>query len=87
MKTPPCDVERLLMIAEALWTFLKQQHGYKDDDLARLVKDIDMRDGSLDGRVAPSEPRPCPYCGRILGKARPFCYYCGKPVQADPFAR
>ena len=82
-----CDVERLLMITEALWTCLKQQHGYKDEDLAKLVTDIDLRDGKLDCRVAPSEPRACPYCGHVLGKSRPFCYYCGKPVEAEPFER
>ena len=82
-----CDVERLLMITEALWTFIKQQHGYKDEDLANLVADIDLRDGRLDGRVAPAQPHTCPSCGRTLGKNRPLCYYCGQPVQADPFER
>lgn len=82
-----CDVERLHMITEALWMILKQQHGYKDEDLAKLVTDIDMRDGRLDGRVAPSEPRTCPHCGHVLGRTRPFCYYCGQPVQAELFVR
>ncbi len=82
-----CDVERLLMITEALWTFLKQQHGYTDDDLAKLVTEIDLRDGRLDGRVAPASPRLCPYCHHALGKARPLCYYCGKPVPLEPFER
>ena len=75
------------MITEALWTFLKQQHGYKDEDLAKLVADIDLGDGKLDGRVATSAPRPCPYCGRVLGRNRPLCYYCGKPVEVEPFKR
>jgi hypothetical protein len=26
-----CDIERLLMIAEALWSILKEKHGYTDD--------------------------------------------------------
>ena len=82
-----CDVERLLMITEALWTLLKQQHGYKDEDLSKLVSQIDQRDGKLDGKVAPSAPQVCPYCGKVLGKSRPFCYYCGKPVEVDPFQR
>lgn len=82
-----CDVERLLMITEALWTFIKQQHGYKDEDLSKLVTEIDLRDGKLDGRVAPSEPRLCPNCGHALGKSRPFCYFCGKQVGIEPFAR
>ncbi len=82
-----CDVERLLMITEALWTVLKKDHGYSDDVLKQLVADIDLRDGKLDGRVAGGPPIPCPYCGHMLPKQRPFCIYCGKPVQPEPFAR
>jgi hypothetical protein len=81
------DIERLLMITEAFWTLLKQQHGYTDTDLATLVTEIDLRDGRLDGRVAVSPPQPCPFCGHTLTKKRPFCIYCGKPVAPDPFAR
>jgi hypothetical protein len=82
-----CDVDRLLMITEALWTFIKQQHGYQDEDLAKLITEIDLRDGKLDGRVAPTEPRTCPSCGRVLSKNRPVCLYCGKPAAVVPFER
>jgi hypothetical protein len=78
---------RLLMITEAFWTLLKEQHGYTDTDLAKLIAEIDLRDGRLDGRVASGPPQPCPYCGHTLAKKRPFCIYCGKPVAPDPFAR
>ena len=81
------DIERLLMITEALWMFLKTAHGYKDEDLTKLITQIDLRDGKLDGRVAASPPRACPYCGQTLYKKRPFCMYCGKPVSLDPFRR
>ena len=81
------DIERLLMITEAFWTLLKQQHGYTDTDLAKLITEIDLRDGRLDGRVAPNPPQPCPYCGHILTKKRPVCIWCGKPIAPDPFER
>ena len=29
------DIDRLLLITEGLWTFMKQQHGYTDDALVR----------------------------------------------------
>jgi hypothetical protein len=82
-----CDIERLLMITEAFWMLLKQHHGYTDTDLAKLIAEIDLRDGRLDGRVQAGPPQPCPYCGHTLTKKRPFCIYCGKPVAPDPFAR
>jgi hypothetical protein len=54
------DIERLLMITEALWMILKRQHGYQDNELTKLIAEIDLRDGRLDGRVAKDEPRHCP---------------------------
>ncbi len=75
------------MITEALWMMLKKQHGYSDDDLSKLVSEIDLRDGRLDGRVAKSPPQPCPYCKKMMARHRPLCIYCGKPVPPTPFAR
>lgn len=81
------DVERLLMITEALWNILKEKHGYDDNELIRRIGEIDFRDGRLDGRKAAAPPRQCPHCHRILIKKRPFCMYCGKPVARNPFER
>jgi hypothetical protein len=81
------EVERLLMITEALWGILKQQHGYGDEELINRVMEIDRRDGALDGRVAPSPPSSCPRCGRTLERRRPYCLYCGQAIARDPFER
>jgi hypothetical protein len=81
------DVERLLMITEALWQILKEKHGYEDAELLKRVMTIDMRDGRLDGKVAAQAPQKCPHCGRTLFKARPRCLYCGEYVAVDPFLR
>ncbi|HWB60057.1 MAG TPA: hypothetical protein VG733_11235 [Chthoniobacteraceae bacterium] len=81
------DVERLLMITESLWMILKEQHGFDDKDLVKHIVEIDMRDGKLDGRVAPTPPRKCPKCSRTLFKHRMRCIYCGEYVVMDPFER
>lgn len=82
------DVERLLMITEALWLLLKEQHGYDDQELVRRIVQINMRDGRLNGRVETNPPpQPCPKCGRTLAKRRPRCMYCAEPIAIDPFAR
>jgi hypothetical protein len=80
------DVERLLMITEALWTFLKKEHGYSDEDLANAVKEIDLRDGQLDGRAEQSQASPCPNCGKINSARRSLCIYCGQPLPVTLFA-
>lgn len=81
------EVERLLMITEALWAILKEKHGLADEELADRVMEIDLRDGKLDGQVARSGPAQCPYCGRPTITKRPLCLYCGKALQPDLFGR
>ena len=81
------DIERLLMITEALWQILKEQHGYTDDELMRRVTMIDLQDGKLDGKVAKAPPAECPKCGRMLNKRHSTCIYCGEPVVQSPFRR
>ena len=81
------DVNRLLMISEALWVLLKREHGYTDDVLTDLIGKIDLRDGKLDGQGVKDPPRECPSCHKINSATRPFCIYCGKPLQANLFSR
>lgn len=81
------EVERLRIVAEALWRILKEKHGLDDNELIRQITLIDLADGRLDGRVAPTPPAPCPKCQRTLGKNRPRCLFCGEPIAADPFQR
>jgi hypothetical protein len=81
------DVEKLLMITEALWIILKEQHGYNDEDLIKRIQDIDLRDGKLDGKRGKETPPACPSCKRTLIGKHPLCLYCGTKVARDPFQR
>ena len=80
-------VERLLMITEALWDILKEQHGYTDEDLVKRVQQIDMRDGKLDGKVAAAGVKTCPSCKRPISGRHAACIYCGRTLGDDLFAR
>jgi hypothetical protein len=77
------DIDRLLMITEALWLFVKTQHGYSDEDLVKVITEIDQRDSQSPKHV----PVTCPGCGRVNSGKRSVCIYCGKPIPMDPFAR
>jgi hypothetical protein len=81
------DVDRLLMISEAMWTLMKQQHGYTDDVLIKLIEQIDARKTIVDGITVKDPPRLCPGCHRPNSAKRLFCIYCGKPIPGNPFAR
>jgi hypothetical protein len=77
------DVDRLLMISEALWSFLKKQHGYTDDDLVKAVGAIDLRNAGADKDAQ----EKCPTCGRMVSAHRRLCLYCGNPVPESLFDR
>jgi len=81
------DLDRLLMISEALWAILKEQHGYTDDDLIHRISEIDLRDGKLDGKVERQGPTQCPECGRNNKASRAVCLYCASPIQREMFKR
>lgn len=81
------DIDRLLLITEALWTLVKQQNGYDDNTLVQLIQGIEQRRASPDGTSPKDAPIACPACGRPNTATRNFCIYCGKPLPAKPFAR
>lgn len=81
------ELERALMITEAMWSLLRDQHGYSDEDLLRRVYEVDAQDGSIDGRKAKSPPSKCVSCGRTLASHRPKCLYCGTLSPRPPFDR
>jgi hypothetical protein len=75
------DIDRLMMITEALWTFLKKEHGYSDDDLVKAIGDIDLRHSGADKDAQ----EKCPTCGRMVSAHRRLCLYCGSPVPQSLF--
>jgi len=81
------DVERLLLVTEALWRIARERWECTDADLVQRIQEIDLEDGKLDGRKAPTPARDCPHCQRKLLKHQPRCFYCGKPVEFQPFER
>ena len=81
------DIERLYFITEALWRILKEKQGLDDLEIVRQITAIDMEDGKLDGRKQKTPPEPCPKCGRVLGKQRTKCMYCGELIVVNPFER
>jgi hypothetical protein len=81
------DIDRLLMITEAMWTLMKKEHGYTDDVLTALIGEIDGRKVIVDGMIVKDPPQACPSCGKLNAAKRMFCIYCGKPILTHPFAR
>lgn len=70
-------LNRLSMITMALWETMKKQNpDITDSQLYELVKEIDLRDGKLDGQYVP-EAKACPNCGKMMNPQYAQCLYCG----------
>ena len=73
-------LEGLELACAGLWELLKTKHGYSDDDLVAMIREVDLRDGKLDGKITKSA-RDCPSCGRkLLLRKSPNCSWCGAAV-------
>jgi len=70
-------LNRLSMITMALWEILKKQSpDLSDAELYELVKEIDLRDGKLDGQYV-QEAKECSNCGKVMNPQYAQCLYCG----------
>jgi uncharacterized paraquat-inducible protein A len=81
------DIERLLLVTEALWKIVQEKLGLDEKELLKQITMLDMSDGRLDARKGKEAPKMCPKCNRALPKRRPRCMFCGEPVMMDPFQR
>jgi hypothetical protein len=78
-------VDRLTMIAAAMWTLLQKQTGLSDEHLRDRVQEIDLTDGRLDGKVR-RDVSACPSCKRPIAPRHTRCIYCGQPTRnTQPF--
>jgi hypothetical protein len=69
-------VERLSLTCRAMWELLRERAGVTDEELLDKVRELDLRDGQLDGRAAPA-PLACSSCARANNARRRTCLYCG----------
>jgi hypothetical protein len=74
--------EKLLMVCQAQWALLQQETDLTEEQLNEKIREIDLSDGLLDGKVRVSVVE-CGQCGRKLGQRHPRCLYCGAPRDDD----
>ena len=78
-------LDRLTLICQALWELLKERGELTEEDLAVKVREIDLRDGRADGKIAKQIKR-CPKCDRVMSPRHQKCMYCGAVnLQITPF--
>ncbi|HAV63351.1 MAG TPA: hypothetical protein DCY13_13420 [Verrucomicrobiales bacterium] len=74
-------LDRLSLACQALWELNRDQAGITDGELQRRMTEIDLRDGTRDGKIAVTI-LVCPNCGQRSNSRRQQCIYCGQPVPA-----
>src|SRR5690349_213164 len=77
-------IESLELACAGLWELLKTKHGYTDAELVEAVREVDLMDGKLDGRVRMTD-EVCPKCGhKLLSRRSPNCSWCGAELGRSP---
>jgi hypothetical protein len=80
------DVDRLLLVCRALWELLRERNELDDRQLIDKIRETDLRDGHLDGKLSRTAVRRCAECGQTIHRRHLQCIYCGSArLQDDPF--
>jgi hypothetical protein len=83
-KVLQANIEKSMLISEALWELLRDRAKLTDADLHKKIHEIDMRDGVLDGKNQ-RQAVECPDCGRKVSPRHPACIYCGRVIDTSAF--
>lgn len=78
-------VDKLVLVNMAMWSLLRERTGLTEENLADRVQEIDVRDGSADGKIT-RKLQQCPNCGRTMSRRHNKCLFCGNDALGDaPF--
>lgn len=75
-------INQLVLVNHAIAEIICQRFGITNKDIVDKILEIDLRDGTRDGRyVAP--PKDCPKCDAKIARDFNRCLFCGY-VDEDP---
>ena len=69
------QLKRQRVITQALWQILREKFTLSEEDLARLIAQIERLE-----KEKPQIAELCPHCGRSLQDDHTTCIYCGAEV-------
>lgn len=70
-------LDKLLLICQAMWELIKEKTDLKDEDLLKMVTELDLKDGKPDGKYT-KPPVDCPKCGAKICRKFNRCFSCGQ---------
>ena len=78
-------LDKLTLACMAMWELVKEKTGLTEEDLMERVRQIDLSDGRLDGKIQKQIAR-CPKCDHVMSARHQKCMYCGATkLDAKPF--
>lgn len=78
-------IDTLTLTNLAMWTLLRDKLGLTDAQLENRVRELDLADGVMDGKLAVG-PWDCKKCNRPNSPKRDHCMYCGyEKTVTSPF--
>jgi hypothetical protein len=72
-------IEVMALANQALFEILKSRLGISEEEVMLRMAEIDVRDGSKDGKMS-ARVASCRRCGRKISTARQRCMFCGEVV-------
>jgi hypothetical protein len=72
-------VNHMALACQAMWELLRERVGITEAELLARIKEVDLRDGTLDGRMTPVIVH-CPKCGKPSNTRHSQCMYCGAAI-------
>ncbi len=79
------EVAKLLSLSEALWSIIKESHKLEDPYLIDLLKQVQEKNGTSNGRLRKKDAAKCSDCGKPILKSQSKCMYCGGEAELSLF--
>ncbi len=70
-------IDKLSLVCRALWTYVQENHSLSEEDLMEKIKEVDLMDGTADGKLTNRNVLKCKSCKRVVNKRHNKCIYCG----------
>jgi hypothetical protein len=70
------------LICQALWEIIRERTQLTDADIYARIQEIDLRDGTSDGRIRYAIG-DCPNCHRPRSRKHSHCLYCGAALASE----
>ena len=67
------------LACQAMWELLRARVGITEEELLTKMREVDLRDGTLDGRMG-LVVTACPQCGKPSNTKHSQCIYCGAAI-------